>query len=249
VASSYRPASPVTAAIFSGDQAQRRATGLPTSFICLLALLCALDFFLQTKDASAQCAAQDVMANRRLLDDPALSQTPEAIQSAAGIPVWKTIRIGTAANKWDLHRALDAANCGIGDSAEGMFAQPEFLVSATKIETDLVSVSLAQLGIARASLRDVYARAQSLGLALAAAEVGPQLRLQYFEQPLGEFLNIGMAPIATRDDRREIFTIGNGGAGLLLTGTKADDATKFHDSARFVFVRQRNVASSQARSD
>ena len=69
------------------------------------------------------------------------------------------------------------------------------------------------------------------------------------DSPLGEFLNIGMAPIATRDDRREIFTIGNGGAGLLLTGTKADDDTKFHDSARFVFVRQRNVASSQARSD
>ena len=217
--------------------------------ICLLAPICAATLFFQLKDAHAQCAARDVVGSRRLLDDPALSQTPEAIQSAAGIPVWKTIRIGTAANKWDLHRALDAANCGIGDSAEDMFAQREFLVSATKIETDLVSVSLAQLGIARASLQDIYARAQSLGLALAAAEVGPQLRLQYFEQPLGEFLNIAMAPMQTRDGKPEIFVVGNGGAGLLLTGATAGDTTEFHDPARFVFVRQRNVASSQAQSD
>jgi hypothetical protein len=218
-------------------------------FICLLAPICAATLFFQLKDAHAQCAARDVVGNPRLLDDPALSQTPEAIQSAAGIPVWKTIRIGTAANKWDLHRALDAANCGIGDSAEDMFAQREFLVSATKIETDLVSVSLAQLGIARASLQDIYARAQSLGLALAAAEVGPQLRLQYFEQPLGEFLNIAMTPIRARDGKPAIFVVGNGGAGLLLTGANAGEATEFHGSARFVFVRQRNVASSQARGE
>jgi hypothetical protein len=217
--------------------------------ICLLAPLCAATLFFQLKDAHAQCAAQDVAGNRRLLDDPALSQMPEAIQSAAGIPVWKTTRVGTVANKWDLHRALDAANCGIGDSAEDMFAQPQFFVSPTKTETDVVCVSLAQLAIARASLQDIYARAQSLGLALAAAEVGPQLRLQYFEQPLGEFLNIAMTPIRTRDGKSEIFVVGNGGAGLLLTGTNTGGATEFHGPARFVFVRQRNVASSQARSD
>jgi hypothetical protein len=212
--------------------------------ICLLAPICAVTLFFQLKDAHAQCAARDVVGNRRLLDDSALSQTPEAIRSAAGIPVWKTIRIGTAANKWDLHRALDAANCGIGDSAEGMFAQPEFLVGATKIETDLVSVSLAQLGIARASLQDIYARAQSLGLALAAAEVGPQLRLQYFEQPLGEFLNIAMAPIRARDGKPEIFVVGNGGAGLLLTGGTAGDRISRFGSFRFRASKKRRFVAS-----
>jgi hypothetical protein len=38
-------------------------------------------------------------------------------------------------------------------------------------------------------------RAQQLGFGLAAAEVAPQLRLQYFDQPVGEFLIIGMEPI------------------------------------------------------
>jgi hypothetical protein len=214
-----------------------------------MALLGALSPLAQIKHAGAQCAAQAVMGNRRLLDDPAVSQTPDAIQSAASIPVWKTIRVGTVADKWDLHHALDAANCGIGDSAEDIFAQPDFIVSATKIEADLVSVSLVQLGIERARFEDLFAQAQRFGFAPAAAEIGPQLRLQYFEQPLGEFLNIAMAPIKTRDGKPKIFVVGNGGAGLLLTGTDAGDATEFHASARFVFVRQRNVASSKGKSD
>jgi hypothetical protein len=216
--------------------------------ICLLAPICAMGLLFQVDKAHAQCAAQDVAKNRRLLDDPALFQTPEAIQAAAGTPVWKTIKAGTVQTKWDLYRALDAAHCELGDAAEDMFAQPAFAVSAGKIETDLVSVSLAHLGLARASLQDVYARAQKLGFALAPAEIGPQLRLRYFEQPLGEFLNVAMAPIQTTDGKPKIFVVGNGGAGLLLIGTDIG-ATEFHAAARFIFVRQRNVASSTTKSD
>jgi hypothetical protein len=216
--------------------------------ICLLAPICAMGLFFQVDMVRAQCAAQAVAGNRRLLDDPTLLQTPEAVQSAAGIPVWKTVKVGTVQSKWDLYRALDAAHCELGDAAEDMFAQPGFSVSPGKIETDLVSVALAQLGLARASLQDVYARAQKLGFALAAPEIGPQLRLQYYEQPCGEFLNIAMAPIETSDGKPKIFVVGNGGAGLLLTGSDIG-ATEFHGAARFIFVRQRNVASSTTKSD
>jgi hypothetical protein len=216
--------------------------------IFLLAPTFAMSLLFQVGTAHAQCAANDVAGNRRLLDDPALLQTPQAVQSAAGIPVWKTIQVGTVQAKWDLYRALDAARCELGDAAEDMFAQPAFAVSPGQIAADLVSVSLAHLGLAHASLQDVYARAQKLGFALASAEIGPQLRLQYFEQPLGEFLNIAMAPIETPDGKPRIFVVGNGGAGLLLIGADAG-ATEFHGAARFIFVRQRNVASSTTKSD
>ena len=217
-------------------------------YICLLAPICAMGLIFQVDKAHAQCAAKDVAGNRRLLDDPTFFQTPEPVQSATGIPVWKTIQVGTVQNKWDLYRALDAAHCELGDAAEDMFAQPGFAVSRGKIEADLVSVSLTQLGFARASLQDVYARARTLGFALAAAEIGPQLRLQYYEQPCGEFLNIAMAPIQTSDGKAKIFVVGNGGAGLLLAGTDTG-GTEFHSAARFIFVRQRNVASSTTKSD
>jgi hypothetical protein len=210
--------------------------------------MCAVGLLSQLNEAHAQCTARDVAGNRRLLDDPASFQAPEAVQSAAGIPVWKTIELGTVQSKWELYRALDAAHCELGDAAEEMFAQPGFTVSPGKMETDLVIVSLAHLGLPRASLQDVYARAQKLGFALAAAEIGPQLRLHYLEQPSGEFLNIAMMPIETRDGRAKIFVVGNGGAGLLLTGTDAG-AAEFHGMARFIFVRQRNIASSQTKGD
>jgi len=209
----------------------------------LLARLCAVSFCFLVHQAHAQCAARDVAKNPRFLDDPAWLQTPNVIRSA-DIPVWKTIRVGTAQNKWALYRALDAAHCELGETAESMFAQPAFSVSPDKIDTDLVSVSLAQLGLAHASLQDLYARARTLGFALAPAEVGPQLRLQYFEQPLGEYLNIAMPPIETSDGKPKIFVVVNGGAGLQLIGTDVG-AAEFHDQARFVFVRRRSIASTQ----
>jgi hypothetical protein len=217
-------------------------------FSLMLTLLCAVNAGAASRQASAQCAAQDVAGNRHLAADSSFLQTPEVIQSAAGIPIWKTIKLGTT-NKWDLLAALDAANCGVGDAAEEMFAQPQFTVSTTKLENDLVIVSVAELGMDGAPLKAIHARARSLGFAVPAAEIGPQLRLQYIEQPLGEFLNIGMAPIKTHDDRSGIFVIGNGGVGLLLVGADAGDGTEFHAAARFVFVRPKAIASSQATSD
>ena len=68
-----------------------------------------------------------------------------------------------------------------------------------------------------ASLADIYARAQQLGFGLAAAEVAPQLRLQYLDQPIGEFL-VGMEPIKTWKGVPVILTVANGGAGLVLIG-------------------------------
>ncbi len=241
---------PATAAIFCGDRVLRRAAGFQItpskSFICLLALLCALDLFLQIKDASAQCAAQDVVGNRRLLDDPSLFQTSDVIQSAAGTPVWKTVKVGTSASKWDLFRDLDAANCDVGDSAEQIFAQPEFVVSSAKVDTDLVSVSLAQLGLQAATC------ATSMrGRKILASLLPPPKSDRSCGCNISSSRWASSSTSAWRRSRRaragkQIFAVGNGGAGLLLVSKEASEAIAFQSTARFVFVRQRNVASSQA---
>ena len=133
--------------------------------------------------------------------------------------MWRTITVGTFANSFALLNALDAAGCSIGGLAEEILARPAFTVGTTKTNVELFAVSAAELGFQTdtAPLADIYARAQQLGFGLAAAEVAPQLRLQYFDQPMGEFL-IGMEPIKTWKGEPVILTVANGGAGLVLIG-------------------------------
>ena len=113
------------------------------------------------------------------------------------------------------------------------------------MKLNLVAISVNELGIARenATLKNIYARARAFGFALAPPEAGPQLRLQYFEQPMGEFLEIAMAPVRARTGAYGIFSVVNGGAGLLLLGENVGDDTEFDPSSRFVFVRPIDVAT------
>src|SRR5260370_11975287 len=124
---------------------------------------------------------------------------PVLVKFAVAVPVWKTITVGTFANSFALRNALDAAGCRIGDSAEEILARPAFTLSATKTDVELFAVSAAELGFQTdtAPLADIYARAQQLGFGLAPAEVAPQLRLQYFDHPIAQFLIIPMKPLKT----------------------------------------------------
>jgi hypothetical protein len=216
----------------------------PTTAYLLLMLSASISV-LFAEEASAQCSARDVMRNHPTFTEsaPAITE-PALIQSAANTGIWKTIDVGTVAGKWALYRSLDAADCGLGDAAEQIFIGPQFTVSATNTRLNLVVISVAELGIKTetAALKDIYARARHLGFALAAAEVGPQLRLQYFDQPIGEFLNVAMEPIRIPQGESDIFVVGNGGAGLLLIGEDADAHMEFHASSRFVFVRPADTA-------
>src|SRR6185295_4384369 len=119
-----------------------------------------------------------------------------------------------------LLNALDAAGCSIGGLAEEILARPAFTVGTRKTSVELFAVSAAELGFQTdtARLADIYARARQLGFGLAAAEVAPQLRLQFLDQPIGEFLIIGMEPTKTWQGEPVILTVANGGAGLILIG-------------------------------
>ncbi|MGY4451042.1 hypothetical protein ACVWZR_005702 [Bradyrhizobium sp. i1.3.1] len=109
---------------------------------------------------------------------------------------------------------------------------------------ELILVSPAQLGFTSdtVTLADVYARARQLGFELAAAEVGPQLRIQYLDQPIGEFLIIGMEPIKTWSGEPIVLNVANGGAGLILIGQDGKAASEIHVTSRFVFARSHQSA-------
>ena len=215
----------------------------------LIAMLCTACIVLFASKASAQCTARSVLQNHLTLKTtPSANTPPILVKSAFAVPVWRTITVGTFANSFALLNALDAAGCGIGGSAEEILARPAFTVGTTKTNVELFAVSPAELGFQTdtASLADIYARAQQLGFRLAAAEVAPQLRLQYFDQPIGEFLIIGMEPIKTWIGEPVILTVANGGAGLILIGQDGSADAEIPVVSRFLFVRSNGAALAKA---
>lgn len=219
-------------------------TAGPCRGALLIALLCAASA-LFVKEARAQCAARDVLLNQAKLGKiPSARTAPASTQrmpvtSAADVPLWKTITIGTFPDTFALMGALDAAHCGVGDTAGEVLARPAFGVSSQKTSVKLFAVSAADLGFTTdvVTLANVYARAQELGFGLAPAEIAPQLRLQYPDQPMGEFLIIGMEPIKTWKGDPVILNVANGGAGLILIGQDGRPGAEISVISRFLFVR------------
>ena len=230
-----------------GHQAKSHGlTGWHRGGILIVAMLCTACTLLLAGEAGAQCSARDV-----LQDEPRLASAgirPQVrVKSAADVPAWKTIAVGTFRNSFALINALDAAGCSIGDSAEEILARPAFTLGAAKRNVELFAVSAAALGFrsGTASLGEIYARAQQLGFGLAAAEIGPQLRLQYLDQPLSDSLIIGMAPIRTWNGEPVILTVANGGAGLILIGQDGSAEAQIPVASRFLFVRPDQTAPAE----
>jgi hypothetical protein len=216
--------------------------------ILIVAVLCTACTLLFASEARAQCTARDVLQNQLRLKKPPSADRPQIpIKSAVDVSVWRTITIGTFANVFALSTALDAVGCGIGNSAGEILARPTFTLRGAKTNVELFTVSAAELGFKTdtASLADIFARAKQLGFGLAAAEVGPQLRLQYFDQPIGEFLIIGMEPIRTWTGAPVILNVANGGAGLILIGQDGSADAQISVASRFVFVRTNEGAPAE----
>ncbi|APG15850.1 uncharacterized protein YjiS (DUF1127 family) [Bradyrhizobium elkanii] len=215
-----------------------------------LAILLVVNLFslISVDRAEAQCTAQDGLRRQLAVKvDPPAPRSEIPISSAADVLVWKTIRVGTFTDTFALRSAMSAMGCGVGNAADEILARPAFTLSRKKAEVELVAVSVAELGFqGEASLREIYARAQQLGLALAPAEIAPQLRLQYLDQPIGEFLTIGMEPIGTWAGEAVVLTVANGGAGLILIGQDGREDAQISAISRFVFVRPGSSMAPEA---
>lgn len=151
--------------------------------------------------------------------------------------VFKTIKLGTGPkNANDFRKAIKDNGFSIGDYANDILGKPAFTVAAEETKLDLVVVSVAELGFKDgATPKQIYARAKELGLDLCPAEVGPQLRLQYKDQPKGEWLVIAMEPIALADGFLGLFYVERHGSGLWLGGCYGGSACVWGSGDRFVF--------------
>ncbi|MGY8634845.1 hypothetical protein RAD15_20435 [Bradyrhizobium sp. 14AA] len=212
----------------------------------VVSLLCAACLVQFASTASAQCAARDVLQNQATFKTHSALASLQPIKSVSDVATWKTIAIGSFADPIKLRNELHGMGCNVGGQAAEILARPAFTVSSRKTDVELVVVSPAQLGFTSdtVTLADVYARARQFGLELVAAEVGAQLRIQYLDQPMGEFLIIGMEPIKTWGGEPVILNVANGGAGLILIGQDGRAEADIPATSRFVFARSRRSLSS-----
>jgi hypothetical protein len=171
---------------------------------------------------------------------PALGQAPVLeVKTASELPTWKTITLGLHRNVNAVRDALDEARIVVGESADEILGRPAFTFANAPTELNLVVLSVAELGFGAqgAALADIHERAIRIGLELCPEEVGPQLRLQYLNQPVGEFLHVAMKPQLTYRGDPTDFTLANGGAGLALLGGSARPDLVIPRNVAFVFVR------------
>ncbi|MDO8429894.1 MAG: hypothetical protein Q7S73_00830 [bacterium] len=156
-------------------------------------------------------------------------------------PTCKSIKLGTGLKTADdFRRALKAGGYQIGRWANDILGQPVFKAAQKETEVELVKVSVVELGFRNgATWQEIYQRAKELGLELCPNEVGPQLRLQYKDQPNGEWLLIAMEPITDSVGCLRVFVVEHGAYGRWLLSYYAYPEGVWHSYGQWLFVRRK----------
>ncbi|MFH1246540.1 MAG: hypothetical protein V1489_02070, partial [Candidatus Liptonbacteria bacterium] len=102
----------------------------------------------------------------------------------------------------------------------------------------LIRLKVGDLGFPRnkyLTTDEIYQRIEELGLELCPAETGPRYRLQYANQPLNEWLWIGMKQISARGGYPSVFCLARDGDGLWLHLRWTYPGREWDPDSEFVF--------------
>ena len=152
---------------------------------------------------------------------------------------WRTIETNPdIKNVKDAINALDKEGFKTSGYAKEMLEKIGF--SKEKQKYEVVSFPVKSLGFPNgAKLKDIFAKAEALGLQLCPAELGPQFRLQYKDQPEGEYIRLGMEPIIDSDGFLGVFRLPRLDGELWLFDDRGSPDGVWLAGCSFVFVRPR----------
>jgi len=155
------------------------------------------------------------------------------------LQTWKTIELGTGPKDANAFcQAIERIGGQVSKYARDIMGKTDFTVLTKKITLDLVKLSVFDLGFENdATLKEIYERAISLGLKLLPAEAGPQLRLQYLDQPIGEWLIMAMEPIEDSDGDLSVFGVECGDDGPWLRTRYGRPVDVWDSGIIFVFCK------------
>ena len=155
-----------------------------------------------------------------------------------GFATWKTIKLGTQKTVEDLSQALRDDDFRIGANAAQILKDIQLAENETEIE--LVLLTVRDLGFKESARRDdIYERAGDLGFDLVPGEVGPQLRLQYTNQRMDEWMALAMRPIAGSAGDPRVFYVGRNDGGRWLHGRYGYPDSMWGSYDHWVFARSK----------
>lgn len=151
--------------------------------------------------------------------------------------VWKNIKLGALSNDCCIGHPLSAAGMRLSLWGDDLCRHAAY-VNGPEMVAPLIAPTVRELGFKTAvPRRSIIRRALGDGLRLCRVDVGPHLRLQYPDQPRGEWIIVAMEPLR-RGAYYGVFAVGHGlrdGTRWLDGHTGHDDAL-WHPNQRFVFV-------------
>jgi len=143
--------------------------------------------------------------------------------------------------KGQLQQELEEAGTKITPKAKEMINSSDFTTLPVAQVLNTVKLKLSDLGLPGYSATyQVNDRAQELGIDLCPAEVGPRYRLQYTDQPIGEWFYVGMKQITDSDGDPDVFSMIRTEGGLWLDGDWARPGRLWHPDSEFVFCLRKS---------
>src|ERR1035437_3748493 len=144
---------------------------------------------------------------------------------------WKTITI---------NKKPSTEGIQISDWAEDMLKKVKW---NKKQRIDLVRITVGELfnDTNLHTTDEIYAKAKKKGLSLCPPQVGLQLRVDYKDQPMNEWLYMVMKPITDSYGGPHVFKLGRRDGGLWLYSIWANPGNAWHPLHEFVFSLRKSL--------
>ncbi len=121
------------------------------------------------------------------------------------------IEIGNGIRAGDFIGVLQDLKCNISDTAKEMIGNFSHTTKFARRTYEVVFMSGEELGFDKpVSREEICARAEEFSLELCFDEMGPQLRIQWIDQPVHSSVLMAMEPVLDAQGYPQIFTVGRG---------------------------------------
>ena len=162
----------------------------------------------------------------------------------------RTITLGTHKTVSEMQSAITDAGKKISDWGNGIMDQPAFTIAQQEEKLHLVETSVAEIGFPkgttyktfreRAVGTEVEFEGETYTVELCPNEAGPKLRIEYDDQPKGEWLRVAMEAITDSGGRLTLFDVGHVGGAVWLSGRSGRGDDDWGGEDRFMFcLRQK----------